>query len=300
MVTNSMNRLCAERRVRVVSCLVEGMSVRATCRITGAAKGTVLKLLADLGAACHRFHDRTVRGLQAERVQADEIWAFCYAKDRALPDSMRDRPGVGSVWTWTALDADDKLMIAWHVGTRGDACALTFMRDLASRLNNRVQLSTDGHMAYPPAVFAAFGGNVDYAMLVKTYDEPRGEDERRGRRRCTGSLKTPVCGGPLREDTSTSLVERSNLTLRMQQRRFTRKTNGFSKKLENHQHAVALHFTHYNFVRVHQTLRTTPAVACGLSDHVWTVEELVGLLEAEERGAVANGAWKRGPYRKRP
>ena len=276
----SMNQLSTAQRVQVVSALVEGCSIRATCRMTGRAKGTVTKLLCDLGAVCQDFHDEHDRGVMAERLQCDEVWAFCYAKDKNLPDHMRGQPGVGSVWTWTALDADTKLMVTWHVGTRDYGCARAFMLDLASRLDNRVQLTTDGHSCYPPAVLEAFGGKIDYAQLIKLYREQRADEARYSPCACIGTRKIPVSGAPLPSDTSTSLVERSNLTIRMQNRRFTRLTNAFSKKLANLQAAVALHFMHYNYCRKHQTIGTTPAVEAGLADHVWGLEELVGLLDS--------------------
>lgn len=294
-----MNKLSTADRVRIVACLVEGCSIRATCRMTGFAKGTVTKLLVDMGTVCQAFHDEHVRGLHAERVQCDEIWAFCYAKDKNLPDRMRDQPGVGSVWTWTAIDADDKLMIAWHLGDRGSECARMFMLDLAGRLDNRVQLTTDGHAAYPAAVREAFGREIDYAQLVKIYAQPRQDEARYSPAVCIGCERRPVIGGPLRADTSTSFVERANLTLRMQQRRYTRLTNAFSKKLANLEAAAALHFTHYNFCRVHSTLKTTPALRCDLTDHVWSLDELVGLLESAENARIEAGALKRGPYKKR-
>jgi IS1 family transposase len=253
----SMNQLDAATRARIVSCLVEGNSIRATCRMTGAAKGTVLKLLADIGAACREYHDKHVRGIVARRIQCDEIWSFCYAKDKNLPDSMRDQPGVGSVWTWTAIDSESKLIASYHVGTRD---------------------ATDGHKAYLTAVPDAFGDKIDYAMLVKIYgDVPPGE-ARYSPPKCMGAELKPIIGEPAMEHVSTSHVERQNLTMRMSMRRFTRLTNAFSKKVENLEHAVALHFMHYNFCRVHQSLRITPAMAAGLTDHVWELAELVALI----------------------
>jgi IS1 family transposase len=272
--------------------------MRATSRMAGVSINTVTKLMVDLGKLCESFHDRTVRNLRAERVQADEAWAFCYAKDKNLPDSMRDKPGVGSVWTWTALDADTKLMISWHVGTRDQEDAIEFMLDLASRVTTRVQLTTDGHNAYPSAVWEAFGTEIDYAQLIKTYGAPRESEARYSPAICTGSFTSVRCGCPIPRDISTSHVERSNLTLRMGQRRYTRLTNGFSKKYENLCHSVALFFTFYNFCRVHKTLRVTPAMEAGLSDHVWTLEELVGLLESQERSVIGTAANKRGQYKR--
>lgn len=280
-----MNQLDATTRVRIVAALVEGNSVRATCRMTGAAKGTVLKLLADLGLACARYHDEHVRNLPCKRIQCDEIWAFCYAKDKNVPASMRGQPGVGSIWTWTALCADTKLMASFRLGTRDATCAREFMLDLADRLASRVQLTTDGHKAYLSAVDAAFGTNIDYAMLVKQYGEERAGEARYSPPKCTGVKLVPIIGEPEMEHISTSYVERSNLTIRMGQRRFTRLTNAFSKKVENLEHAVALHVMHYNFVRIHQTLRVTPAMAAGVTDRLWSLDDLVALIPASPRAA---------------
>lgn len=277
-IMDSMRLLDAATRIRVVSALVEGCSIRATCRMTGVAKGTVLKLLADLGKACRAYHDAHVRGLRCQRVQADEIWAFVGCKDKNLTEDERGVYGVGSVWTWTALDADTKLMVGYHVGTRDAGCAFEFMTDVASRIDTRIQLTTDGHKAYLTAVPDAFGSHIDYAMLVKFYGEVPPGAGRYSPAACIGAEMRPVMGDPQVEHVSTSYVERSNLTMRMQQRRFTRLTNAFSKKVENLEHAVSLHFMFYNFCRVHQTLRVTPAMAAGLTDHVWDLAELVALV----------------------
>lgn len=293
-----MNKLAQNMRVRIVSALVEGCSIRSTCRMTGAAKGTVLKLLLDIGEACEAFHDANVRGLQCERVQADEIWSFCYAKDRNLPASMRGKPGVGSVWTWTALDADSKMIVSWYVGDRDAECATRFMHDLAGRIVNRCQLTTDGHAVYERAVTSAFGWDVDYAMLVKQYGAPRDTEARYSPCECLGAIKVPMIGRPHAEDICTSHVERSNLSMRMGMRRFTRLTNGFSKKLANLRAAVALYMFHYNWCRVHQTLRVTPAMEAGLAGKVWDLEDLIGLLESVEAAKIRRGDLKRGPYRK--
>lgn len=241
-----MNRLDAVTRARIVHALVEGNSIRATCRMTGAAKNTVVKLLRDLGAACEEYQRRTLVGLTPKRVQCDEIWSFCYAKEKNLPKHMKGKEGYGDVWTWTALDPDSKLMITWLVGGRDGGYAAEFMGDVAPRLRNRVQLTTDGHNVYLAAVEDAFGSEVDYAMLVKIYGQPRNTEHRYSPAECVGCRRVAVMGSPDPAYVSTSYVERSNLTLRMGSRRFTRLTNGFSKKAENLQAAVALHMMHYN------------------------------------------------------
>lgn len=278
-----MNRLDIATRARIVACLVEGSSIRATCRMTGAAKGTVLKLLADLGLACSEYQHQTLRNLNSKKVQCDEIWSFCYAKDKNVPSSLRE-PGVtGSIWTWTAIDADSKLMISYHIGTRDAWCACHFMKDVAARLANRVQLTTDGHKAYLEATYRAFKGEVDYAMLVKLYGpEPAGPG-RYSPPACIGTRIDLIDGEPNLDDVNTSYVERANLTMRMGMRRFTRLTNGFSKKVENLEHAVSLHTMHYNFCRPHMTLskrgaKVTPAMAAGVTDHVWTLDEVIALM----------------------
>ncbi len=275
-----MNKLSTEERVRVVAALVEGNSIRATVRMTGVAKNTVVKLLVELGCACADYHAEHVRGVKAKRVECDEIWSFVYAKQKNVPERKKSK--AGDVWTWTALDADSKLIVSWLVAGRDGAAACEFMEDVASRLANRIQLTTDGHRVYLEAVEAAFGGAIDYAMLIKQYGAERPGEARYSPAVCTGCETVPVVGNPDAEHVSTSYVERQNLTMRMGMRRFTRLTNGFSKKAENHAHAVALHFMHYNFCRMHQTLRCTPAMAAGLTDHRWSLAELVGLLEARE------------------
>jgi IS1 family transposase len=276
-----MNKLSTARRSQVVAALVEGNSVRATCRMTGVDKGAVLKLLVDLGAACERFQNETLRGLKSQRIQCDEIWEFCYAKQKNVPERMQGTWGVGDVWTWVAMDADTKLVPAWAVGPRDGATAAAFIRDLAERLSHRVQLTTDGHKVYLQAVEDAFGADIDYAMLIKTYEGDSGKsaETRYSPAACTGAVKQRITGEPDMADVSTSYIERQNLTMRMQMRRFTRLTNGFSKKVGNHRAAVALHFMYYNFARIHQTLRVTPAMEAGISDHVWSVKEIVGLLD---------------------
>lgn len=279
-----MNRLAIEDRAKILGCLVEGNSIRATCRMTGAAKGTVIKLLANTGSACKAYHDAVMRNLPCKRVQCDEIWSFCYAKEKNVPAELRGTFGFGDVYTWTALCADTKLIAAYRVDRRDEQAAYGFIHDLASRLTNRVQLTTDGHKAYIVAVEDAFGGDVDYGMLVKLYGAPQGEgNERRySPSECCGTRKRRIIGKPDYKNVSTSFVERCNLTMRMSMRRFTRLTNAFSKKVENLGHAVALHFMFYNFGRIHQTLRVTPAMEAGLTDHVWSLEEIAGLVDAPD------------------
>ncbi len=284
-----MNILPESKRVAIVKALVEGNSIRATGRLVGVSKATVLKLLVDLGEMASLYQSHVLRNLPCKRIQCDEIWSFVGAKERAVKAGARQ---AGDVWTWTALCADTKLMVSFLVGKRDARAAHAFMADLSERLANRVQLTTDGHRAYLEAVDSAFGSKIDYAMLIKLYGasgEAGGSMSGQGKyspAQVTGIIKEPVLGSPVKEDVSTSFVERQNLTMRMGMRRFTRLTNAFSKKVENHAHAVALHFLHYNFVRPHQTLTkarkgypTTPAMAAGLAQHPWTVEELVGLLD---------------------
>jgi IS1 family transposase len=292
----SMNRLSTKRRAQIVAALVEGNSIRATCRMTGASKNTVVKLLVDLGTVCSIYQDRVMRDLPCNRVQADEIWSFCYAKQRNVPADKRGQFGYGDVWTWVAMDSDTKLVPAFHIGPRDLREASAFMSDLASRLRHRVQLTTDGHRAYLLAVDGAFQGDVDYAQLVKIYgsDHSNKPERRYSPAICLDAIPSRVTGNPDPDHISTSHVERLNLTMRMSMRRFTRLTNAFSKKIENLAAAVSLHFMYYNFCRVHQTLRTTPAVAAGVTDHVWSLSEVIGLLESAEATPI-----RRGPYKKR-
>ena len=273
-----MNCLDQKTRAQVIRCLIEGCSIRATVRMTGAAKNTVVKLLADMGVACAAFHDKHVRNLRVRRLQADEIWCFVGAKKKnASP--LQKQEGWGDIWTWVGLDADTKLVVGYLVGGRSAGWAWDFMQDCADRIRGRVQVTTDGHKAYLEAVEGAFGMDCDYAMLQKIYGAPSEEENRRySPARCIGSDMKVVSGNPDPKHVSTSYVERQNLTMRMSMRRFTRLTNGFSKKAENHCHAVALHYMYYNFCRVHQTLRVTPAMEAGLTDHVWSVEDLVALI----------------------
>jgi IS1 family transposase len=277
-----MNKLSTSKRAEILRCLVEGNSIRSTVRITGASKNTIAKLLADAGKACSAYHDKHVRNVKAERIQVDEIWSFCFAKQKNVESAKNAPDGAGDVWTWTAMDSGSKLVISWLVGGRDGEYALAFMDDLRLRLANRVQLTSDGHKAYLDAVEEAFGADIDYAQLIKMYGEPTGEkghERKYSPSECTGTKKQHVMGSPDKKHISTSHVERQNLTMRMCMRRFTRLTNAFSKKIENHEASVALHFVYYNFCRIHQTLRVTPAMAAGVTDRLWDVEDLTKLLD---------------------
>jgi IS1 family transposase len=286
-----MNRLSTEKRKHVISALVEGNSIRATVRMTGVAKNTVSKLLLDLGTVCSIYQDRELRALPCERIQCDEIWAFVGAKQKNVKPEKRAE-GWGDVWTWVGMDADTKLVASYRVGSRSTEDAADFMRDLAGRLRHRVQLTTDGLAAYSLAVPAAFRNEVDFAMLVKLYGSATKEEQRRySPAVCIGAVATVRSGDPDPDHISTSYIERQNLTMRMGMRRFTRLTNAFSKKVENLAAAVSLHFFHYNFCRVHKTLGTTPAVAAGVTDHAWTLEELIGLLEEAEATPTKRGSY---------
>lgn len=276
-----MNKLNLQKQVQIISALVEGNSIRATCRMTGAAKGTVLKLLADVGKACSEYQDKAFINLTCKKIQCDEIWSFCYAKEKNVPEDKKDQFGYGNMWTFTAICADTKLVPSWRIGRRDIETATEFMEDLAGRLKNRVQLTTDGHRAYLEAVESAFGYQIDYSQLIKLYGN---EGDREGERKyspaqCTGSIKMKIQGNPDLNHTSTSFVERQNLTMRMSMRRFTRLTNAFSKKAENLVHAVSLHFMYYNFCRIHQTLRVTPAMAAGVTNKLWEIEDILKLLK---------------------
>ncbi len=258
-----MNKLSKEKQIEIVKCLTEGMSLRSTARMADVSRNTVSKLLLEVGDACEKYHDQHVRNLTSKKVQVDEIWSFVYAKEKNVPEAMKG-DGVGSVWTWTAIDADSKLIISYAVGNRDAASALGFMKDIKSRLLSRVQLTSDGFGAYKSAIEIAFQGEIDYAMLVKVYGA--GSEERRySPAKFTTAIKVPVTGRPVRKDVSTSYVERQNLSMRMGMRRFTRLTNAFSKKMEFHAAAISLYFMHYNFVRIHQTLRCTPAMEAGVT-----------------------------------
>lgn len=276
----SMNKLTIEKRAQVIAALVEGNSIRATVRLTGAAKGTVIKLLADVGRVCAEYQSRTLRNLPCRRIQCDEIWSFCYAKEKNVPENLCGQFGFGDVWTWTALCADTKLVPSWMVGKRDAGTAFEFMQDLAGRLASRVQLTTDGNRVYIEAVESAFGSGIDYAMLVKVYGADNAGESRYTPPQCIGTYTTVVAGKPNFNHVSTSFVERQNLTMRMSMRRFTRLTNAFSKKVDNLGHAVALHFMHYNFCRIHQSVRCSPAMAAGVSDRLWEIEDIARLLDS--------------------
>ena len=289
-----MNKLTIEQRAKILHLLCEGMSIRAITRLTGASKNTVAKLLIDAGKACAAYHDANVRDVKASRVQVDEIWSFTYAKQKNVAAAKAAPDHAGDTWTWTAIDADSKMILSYLVGGRDAEYAMWFMDDLASRLATRVQLTSDGHRAYLEAVEGAFGCDVDYAQLVKMYGNVGAPDNRRySPAECTGIQKRPIEGKPDMKHVSTSYVERSNLTMRMHMRRFTRLTNAFSKKVENHAHAVALHMMYYNFVRIHKTLRVTPAMEAGVADRLWDIADIAMLVEEAEAKPA-----KRGPYKR--
>jgi IS1 family transposase len=275
-----MNKLPLETRVRILSMLCEGSSMRSISRVADVSINTVAKLLVDAGEACAVFHDQTVREVKARRIQCDEIWSFVYAKQKNVATAKRQDRAYGDVWTWTALDADSKLIVSWLVGGRDSDYAIALMDDLRSRLANRVQLTSDGHKAYLEAVEDAFGADIDYAMLVKLYGAAPESPGRYSPPECIGTRKTAIEGNPDPDHVSTSYVERSNLSMRTFMRRFTRLALGFSKKFENHCHMVALYAVWYNFVKMHKTLRMTPAMAAGVTDRLWTMEDVVVLIDA--------------------
>lgn len=281
-----MNQLPTETRSRILSCLVEGVSLRATARLCGVAINTVVKLQVEAGEACAAFQDKTFRNLNCRRLECDEIWSFCYSKQKNVPVDKKGVFGYGDVWTWTAIDADTKLIPCWHLGTRDGGAAYEFMHDLASRLAHRVQLTTDGHKPYLAAVEDAFGSEIDYATLTKIYGEAAAGDARYSPPQCTGMHCAVVSGRPDRSKISTSYVERQNLNIRMGMRRFTRLTNAFSKKVDNHGHALALYFMFYNFCRIHSTLRVTPAMQTGLTDRVWEMSDVVRMLDEQQKLAA--------------
>jgi len=276
--SGTMNKLSKEKQVQIINALVEGNSLRATARMCDVAFNTVLKLLPQIGKACAEYQDRAFRNLPCKRIQCDEIWSFVYAKAKNVPEEKQSSE-AGDVWTWVALDADTKLVPCWLVGKRDAGYAFQFMSDLASRLTSRVQLTTDGHKPYLTAVEDVFGIDIDYAQLVKIYGtEQEPSEARYSPPKCLGARPTTITGNPDPKHISTSYIERQNLTIRMMNRRFTRLTNAFSKKIENHRYSQALHYMHYNFCRIHKSLRVTPAMEAGVSNHVWSIEEIADLL----------------------
>jgi IS1 family transposase len=292
-----MNKLPNAKRIQVLSMLCEGSSMRAITRITGVSLNTVTKLLVDAGKVCWAYHDEHVRCVKATRIQCDEIWAFCYSKQRNVPTAKAAPEGAGDVWTWTALEASSKLMVSFMVGGRDGEYAMALMDDLRGRLANRVQLTTDGHRAYLNAVEEAFGDDIDYAMLIKLYGAgPATTADAAARRyspaECVGTRKDMIVGKPDMAHVSTSYVERNNLSIRMHVRRFTRLTNAHSKKFENHAWAVALHVMFYNFTRIHSTLRMSPAMKAGITDRLWDMSDIVALIDAAEGEPKKRGHYK--------
>lgn len=277
-----MNKLNREKRIQVLASLVEGNSIRSTSRMTGVARNSVTKLLIDAGVACAEYQDKALRNLTCNKIQCDEIWSFCYAKQANVPKDKKNQFGFGDVWTWVALDPDTKLVVSWLVGLRNANWAKVFMKDVAKRLSIRIQITSDGHKVYLEAIEEAFGADVDYAMLVKMYGAETAGEARYSPPKCIGCRRRKVIGRPDKKDISTSMVERQNLTMRMNIRRFTRLTNGFSKKIDNLEHSVALHFMYYNFVRIHITLRVTPAMEAGVTDTLWSLEDIIELIETRE------------------
>ena len=272
-----MNQLSIPERTRIIACLIEGCSLRSTVRMTGFAKKTVSRVLVETGQAWAEYHDKVMRNLPCKVMQVDEIWSFTYCKQANIPDHLKNGGGLGDTWTWVALDAETKLVASWYVGDRTLASAQLFIQDLAGRLAHRIQLTSDGHKPYIQAVEDAFGAEIDYAMLIKIFKAPTDNESRYSPPKCIGIRKRAINGQPVSGLVSTSFVERQNLTIRMTNRRFTRLTNAFSKKLENHKHALALQFVNYNFARIHQTLRVTPAMEAGIAKHVWKLEEIASL-----------------------
>jgi IS1 family transposase len=277
-----MNKLPAEKRAQIIHLLCEGNSLRATSRLADVAYNSVAKLFVDAARACLDYQDRTLINLKFRRVQLDEIWSFVYAKQKNVSRAKAAPIDAGDVWTWVAIDAETKLVPSWRIGDRSSETAIAFVDDLAKRLANRVQITSDGHKAYLEAIEGAFGADVDYGMLIKIYG-PAPEGQRRySPPECLGAHKERIEGNPDPKHISTSYVERQNLTMRMQMRRFTRLTNAFSKKVENHALSVALHYMHYNFCRIHKSLRITPAMAASVTDRLWSVVDIVSILEQWE------------------
>jgi IS1 family transposase len=291
----SMNKLSTEQRAKVLHMLCEGSSVRSITRVLNVGKNTVLRLMVDAGKACDAYHNEHVKGLKSKRIQVDEVWSFVAAKQKNVAAMKAPVEGAGDAWTWTALDAQTKLIVSYFVGGRDGGCAAWFIQSLADRLANRVQLTSDGHKAYLEAIEGAFGADIDYEMLNKIYGaSPESAKGRYSPAECIGVTKQRIEGNPDPQHVSTSYVERSNLTQRMHNRRFTRLTNGFSKKFENHAYSVALFAMYYNFVKQHSTLPTSPAIAAGVSKTLWEIGDIVKLVEAAEAKPA-----KRGPYKKR-
>lgn len=289
-----MNKLSTDDRARILHLLCEGSSIRAITRLTGASKNTVAKLLVDAGKACAAYHDANVRNVKSSRIQVDEIWSFTYAKQKNVATAKAAPDQAGDTWTWTALDADSKMIVSYFIGGRDGECAMWFIDDLRARLANRVQLSSDGHKAYLEAVEGAFGDDIDYAQIVKLYGSaPESFKGRYSPAECTGIRKTRVTGDPDIRHVSTSYVERQNLTIRMHMRRFTRLTNAFSKKVENHAYAVALHMMYYNYVRIHSKLRMTPAMAAGVSTRLWEIADIAKLVDAADPVPAKRGTYKK-------
>ncbi len=287
-----MNKLPAEKRALILHLLCEGVSLRATSRLADVAYNSVLKLFVDAGRACANYQDRTLRNLKCRRLQLDEIWSFVHCKEKNVSRAKAAPIDAGDVWTWVAIDAQTKIVPSWRIGDRSSETAIAFADDLAGRLVNRVQITTDGHKAYLEAIEGAFGADVDYGMLIKIYGTPVEGEKRYSPAECIGARKVPIEGSPDPKHISTSFAERQNLTMRMSIRRFTRLTNAFSKKVVNHAHSVALHYMHYNFCRIHMTLRVTPAMAAGVTDHVWDMKDLATMVEV-----AAPPPRPRGPYK---